>query len=75
MGALTFTLKYTAATNGSIQGPADQVVIDGNSGAPVFAQPTAGFKFVKWSDDKTINPRIDTNVKANLTLSATFAAV
>lgn len=72
---LTYTLKYTAPANGSIQGVADQVVREGASGAPVFALASEGFVFQKWSDNKTVNPRVDANLTANLEITATFAAV
>ena len=72
---LTYTLKYAVdGSNGSIQGVADQVVAEGGSGAPVFAQASQGFVFQKWSDDKTANPRVDTGVQANVNVTATFAA-
>lgn len=71
---LTFALKYTAGANGSIQGVADQVVVEGSSGSPVFAQAAQGFVFQKWSDNKTINPRVDTDVVADVAVTAAFGA-
>jgi len=74
VAGMTYELKYTAGANGSIQGDAEQVVAEGGSGAPVFAQAAQGFVFQGWSDNKTGNPRIDTGVKAGVEAAATFAA-
>ena len=35
--------------------------------------PDAGYHFVNWSDASTANPRTDTNVTANVTVTANFA--
>ncbi len=72
---VSFTLEYIAGANGSIQGVAEQVVLQGANGAPVFAQAAQGFSFQKWSDDKAANPRVDVDVKANLAVTASFVAV
>jgi hypothetical protein len=32
-----------------------------------------GYHFVNWSDSSTVNPRTDTNVTGNITVTATFA--
>jgi hypothetical protein len=69
----TFTLTYTAGANGSITGTASQVVNAGASGAAVTATPNANYHFVNWSDGSTANPRTDTNVLANLAVTANFA--
>ena len=69
----TFTLTYTAGTNGTITGTTPQTVGYGASGAQVTATPSTGYHFVKWSDDSTANPRTDTNVTVAHTISATFA--
>jgi uncharacterized repeat protein (TIGR02543 family) len=69
-----FTLTYSANANGSILGDSPQTVPMLGSGTPVAAVPDTGYVFVKWSDDRTDNPRIDTGVTSNKTLSATFGA-
>jgi uncharacterized repeat protein (TIGR02543 family) len=69
----TYTLTYTAEANGSITGPSPQTVDHGSDGAEVTAVPAAGYHFVQWSDASTANPRTDTNVTANITVTATFA--
>ena len=69
----TYTLTYTAGANGSITGSSPQTVNYGASGAAVTAVPATGYHFVNWSDASTANPRTDTNVTANVTVTATFA--
>ena len=69
----TYTLSYTANPNGSITGPSPQTVNYGSSGTAVTALPATGYHFVSWSDGSTANPRTDTNVTADLTVTANFA--
>ena len=69
----TFTLTYTAGANGSITGVSPQTVNYGASGTAVTAVPATGYHFVQWSDASTANPRTDTNVTANITVTASFA--
>ena len=68
----SYSLIYTAAANGSISGPSLQGVNSGNSGAAVTAVPNAGYAFVQWSDGSTSNPRTDSNVTANISVTANF---
>ena len=37
------------------------------------AVPNACYQFVSWSDGSTLNPRTDTNVQANVSVTASFA--
>jgi hypothetical protein len=69
----TYTLTYTAGPNGSITGTSPQTVNMGGSGTPVTAVPDTGYHFVNWSDASTQNPRTDTNVMANISVTANFA--
>jgi autotransporter-associated beta strand protein len=69
---LTFTLAYTAGTNGTISGASSQTVIYGTSGTAVSAVANTGYHFVSWSDGNTANPRTDVNVTNNLALTANF---
>ena len=69
----TYTLTYTAGANGSITGTSPQTVNHGANGTPVTAVPNAGYHFVNWSDASTANPRTDTNVTANVNVTANFA--
>ena len=69
----TYTLTYTAGANGSISGTTPQTVNHGASGTAVTAVPASGYHFVNWSDSSTANPRTDTNVTANKSVTAFFA--
>lgn len=74
VASASFTLEYKAGPNGSIQGVPVQTVQEGGTGTLVFAKADQGFKFDKWSDNKTDNPRLDVPVTANLTVTASFVA-
>jgi len=69
----TYTLTYNAGPNGSISGTTPQTVSHGGSGTAVTAVANPGYHFVQWSDSSTANPRTDTNVTANITVTASFA--
>jgi uncharacterized repeat protein (TIGR02543 family) len=68
-----YTLNYTAVANGEITGETEQRVEHGSDGTQVEAIPAEGYHFVKWSDGFTVNPRIDSNVTADITVEAEFA--
>ena len=68
----TYTLTYTAGANGSISGTSPQTVNHGASGTAVTADPAVGYHFVQWSDGSTANPRTDSNVTANVSVTANF---
>ncbi len=70
---MTFTLTYSAGANGTISGTTPQTVDYNASGTAVTAVPATGYHFVKWSDESTANPRTDTGVTANITVSAAFS--
>jgi len=72
-GLSTWSLFYACTAGGVITGATSQTVNQGASGASVIAVPSSGFHFVRWSDGSTINPRTDTNVTADITVTATFA--
>ena len=77
-GASTFTisqitLTYTAGANGTITGTSPQTVNYNGSGTAVTAVPHTGYHFVNWSDASIDNPRTDTNVTANISVTANFA--
>ncbi len=73
--AQTFTLTYTAGANGSLTGSTSQMVNYGDDGTAVTANADSGFHFVDWSPGgSTANPRTDTNVMANASYTANFAA-
>ena len=68
----TFTLSYAAGAGGSIAGSASQTVDYGGSGTQVTAVPDAHYHFTGWSDGVTTAERTDTNVTADLSVTATF---
>ncbi len=72
---IVHTLRYSAETNGGIFGEPVQTVIHGQDAKPVQALPDDGFEFLKWSDDKTRNPRTDTNITRDLSVKAQFIEV
>lgn len=69
----TYSLTYTAGAHGSIGGDASQLVAPGANGTTVTANPEDHYHFVNWSDGSTANPRTDTNVMANISVTANFA--
>ncbi|MFA6568750.1 MAG: InlB B-repeat-containing protein, partial [Victivallales bacterium] len=69
----TYTLAYTAVANGSIAGTTPQTVNHGADGSPVTAVPNEGYHFTGWSDFSTANPRTDTAVTGNISVTANFA--
>ena len=70
---ITYTLTYTAGTNGSITGTTPQIINSGSDGTLVTAVPATGYHFLSWSDGKTTAGRTDSNVNSNLNVTATFA--
>ena len=69
----TYTLTYTAGAGGTISGTSPQTVDHGASGTAVTAVPATGYHFVSWSDGVLTATRTDTNVLANITVTANFA--
>ncbi|MCX6723973.1 MAG: SBBP repeat-containing protein [Candidatus Staskawiczbacteria bacterium] len=69
----TNALTYTANSNGTITGTSPQTINYGSDGSQVTATPSAHYHFVSWSDSSTTNPRTDTNVTGNISVSASFS--
>lgn len=69
----TYTLAYSADSNGSIDGEPVQTVEHGEDGAPVTAVPGKGYHFLQWSDGRDDNPRVDMAVTSDFAVSAAFA--
>ena len=67
-----YTLTYTAGPNGTITSTTSQTVTQGLDGTAVTAVPNPGHNFVKWSDDVLTATRIDTNVTADINVTAVF---
>ena len=70
--ATTYTLTYTAGSNGTLTGNLSQTVNKGASGTAVTAVANTGYVFSKWNDDVTANPRTDSNVQASKSVTAEF---
>lgn len=68
----SYTLVYTAGTGGSIVGASEQTVSHGSDATAVEAVADTGYGFEQWSDASASNPRRDTNVTADLNVSALF---
>ena len=73
--AQVFTLTYKAGEHGTIKGEATQKVFAGESGSAVEAVPDPGYRFVKWDDNKTDNPRTEVNVTESKTYTAQFELI
>lgn len=70
-----YTLTYAAGENGSIIGPTTQTIASGEDGAAVYAAADSLYQFSAWSDASTDNPRTDTAVGADVTVTATFTLI
>jgi subtilase family serine protease len=68
----SYTLTYSSGVNGSISGITSQTVSSGGSGTPVTAVAGSGYHFVSWSDGVATATRTDTNVAANINVTASF---
>ena len=74
-GAETHRVIYTATAGGAIVGAATQTVAHGNSGSAVTAATNLYYRFAGWSDARPDNPRAETNVTADVSITARFAAL
>jgi parallel beta-helix repeat protein len=68
-----YVLTYLAGAHGAIAGINPQTVAAGTDGTPVTPTPDIGSHFVDWSDTSIANPRQDTSVSGDLTVTANFA--
>jgi hypothetical protein len=77
-GTVTHTVTFTAGAGGAISGTTPQTVAHGANATAVTASANAGFHFVRWTSagvEYSTSPALTvTNVTANLTLTAEFAA-
>ncbi|MEE4252175.1 MAG: hypothetical protein V2I38_16420 [Alcanivoracaceae bacterium] len=79
-GLQKFNVKYLAGEGGKITGETTQAVSYGFDSSEVIATPNTGYEFVAWSDGWTDSDpgntppvkRIDTNITADLSVTATF---
>lgn len=68
-----YSLTYIDGSNGSVSGILSQSVGHGLNGSQVQAVPNVGYHFVNWSDGSIQNPRIDSNIIGDLTVTANFS--
>ena len=71
---IAHALTYLHGSNGTVTGSSSQKVADGANGSAVTAVPSTGYHFAKWSDDVITASRTDTNVQADISVTASFAA-
>jgi hypothetical protein len=70
----TPSLQYGTSANGTVVGELSQSVGYGEDGAAVSAVANAGYRFTGWSDGILTPTRTETNVTANIAVTANFAA-
>jgi hypothetical protein len=72
-----YTVTYSAdeSAAGYIIGQKEQSIAYGEDTLPVFAVANPGYIFTGWSDSKTSNPRVDSNVISDLHIEAIFEKV
>lgn len=68
----TYNVDYIAEDGGSIEGNAEQVIEHGSDAAEVEAVPNDRYRFVRWSDGSTDNPRQDLGIVDDLEIFAIF---
>lgn len=68
-----YMLEYSAGPNGILAGQTTQVIDHGADGTQVAAIANKGYHFAQWSDGSTDALRTDTNVTADLAITAEFA--
>jgi len=73
-GVSAYYITYTAGAGGSVSNPGKNSVVP-NGSISSTATPNSGYKFVKWSDNKTTAARTDSNIQADATYTATFEVV
>jgi surface protein len=68
------TATYTLSGVGEITGDDFQYIVDGEGGTAVTVVPADGYRFVSWSDGSTANPRTDSNLVSNISVTAILEA-
>lgn len=67
-----YQVGYSAGEGGSVDGDLEQTVNHGEDATPVTAVAGNGYRFVEWSDGRTDNPRTDTGLTDDLSVTAQF---
>ncbi|MCI9626993.1 MAG: S-layer homology domain-containing protein [Clostridia bacterium] len=68
----TYHLSYTAAGQGTVEGPTDQYVQHGGDGTGVKAVAEEGYEFAGWSDGVLSASRTDLDVTGDIIVTAQF---
>ncbi len=66
---------FTASEGGTIGGIAEQKIMYGDDAETVFAVPSTGYKFIKWSDGITTPERQDKNITSDKSVTAIFEKI
>lgn len=70
-----YDLTYKCGSGGHLSGDTTQHVKYEEDGDAIEAVADSGYRFEKWSDGSTKNPRKDTNIDDDLTVKAEFSVV
>lgn len=71
-----FNVTFLAAEGGAIEGEASQTVLFGENSKEVVAAPNEGYRFVRWSDGRSLDPiRSIENVTENIIVTAQFEKI
>jgi beta-glucanase (GH16 family) len=71
----SYSLAYKAGPNGNVDGVGSQNVAPGGTGTAVTAVADSGYYFIGWSDGSSANPRTESNVASNISVTAIFEAI
>ncbi len=67
-----YFLNYTSSIGGYLEGDSTQKVEENAAGKAVTAVALQGYSFQAWSDGRTDNPRIDSDVLEDVSVQAMF---
>jgi PKD repeat protein len=70
-----YEVEYLAGPNGNITGETNQLVREGKHASEVLATPDTGYDFYQWSDGQMDNPRQDSSITADISVTATFDVI
>ena len=73
--SVTYSVAYTAGSNGSISGNSAQVIQYAGNTSPVTATPDTGYRFTGWSDGNINATRSDLNITSALSVTANFELI
>lgn len=71
----SYKLSYGTDGNGSISGDSLQIINYGKTAGKVEAIPDNCYAFVEWSDGSTSNPRTDSSITGDISVTARFEEI